>query len=462
MCSFTAFKGVVMNVDNQKGGDTVQYNFHNEKYQTKDVIGIHREQFREIADHSKYKNNVDPEKTDQNVYEDLAPEGRNWYGVIKTAKESTVEKTGRAVRKDAVVLCSTVESVPPSWPQEVSTQYFRDKAQWYKDFLEERAGLDPGSMRSLVIHYDETSPHATYDWIPMKDGRLQAKNILTKEILQRVQDEGQKFTMEWVDSYNRQHPGHQLEKLEPSGMGVKRQYLDDLSYKRMKDEAAIAALQVQHSELTEIVAVASEKLNEVKQETFDQLTLQKVSEKRAEAAEIRYSELVEKITGAPDLASYETVTNQNESLREELSLKDKLIEKLQDSVRQWKENAEMWRDRFVNVARSFGTKLMSFAGYDVSRLQDVPEYPTSAVSAGLADLRQDKERLDPTSLRIVSDSEHPGMYCIVHRTDTGDYQVVKDGFSDRDAASEWRRNYSGFALSVTEDMTKSRSHTINP
>lgn len=450
-----------MNVDNQKGGDTVQYNFHNEKYQTKDVIGIHREQFREIADHSKYKNNVDSGKTDQNVYEDLAPEGRNWYGVIKTAKESTVEITGRAVRKDAVVLCSTVESVPPSWPQEVSTQYFRDKVHWYKDFLEERAGLDPGSMKSLVIHYDETSPHATYDWIPMKDGRLQAKNILTKEILQRVQDEGQKFTMEWVDSYNRQHPGHQLEKLEPSGMGVKRQYLDDLSYKRMKDEAAIAALQVQHSELSEIVAVASEKLNEVKQETFDQLALQKASEKCAEAAESRYSELVEKITGAPDLASYEAVTSQNESLREELSLKDKLIEKLQDSVQQWKEKAEMWRDRFVDIAKSFGTKLMSFAGYDVSRLRDVAEYPASAISTGLADLRQDTERLDPASLRIVSDVEHPGTFCVVNRTESGAYETVKAGFGDREAAEDWRNNYSDYASTFHETFSDSIRYTAD-
>lgn len=439
----------------------MQYNFHNEKYQTKDVVGIHREQFREIADQNKYKNNVEPDKTNQNVYEDLSPDGKDWYGAIKEAKESTVEKTGRAVRKDAVVLCSTVESVPQSWPQEVSTQYFRDKAQWYKGFLEERAGVDPRSMKSLVIHYDETSPHATYDWIPVKDGRLQAKNILTKEILQRLQDEGQQYTMNWVESYNQRHPDRQIERLGRSGLGEKRKYLDDLSYKRMKDEAAVETLRQQHSELVEDVTAASEKLEAVKQETFDQLTLQKVSEKRTEDVESRYSELVEKITGAPDLASYEAVTSQNKSLREELSLKDKLIEKLQESVQQWKEKAEMWRDRFVDAARSFGTKLMSYAGYDVSRMQDVHEYPTSAVSAGLADLRQDTERLDPASLRIVSDAEHPGMYSIVHRTDTGDYQIIKGGFSDRDAASEWRNNFAGYASSVHESMTDSMHYTVD-
>ena len=58
-------------------------------------------------------------------------------------------------------------------------------------------------------------------------------------------------------------------------------------------------------------------------------------------------------------------------------------------------------------------------------------------------------------------SEHPGMYCIVHRTDTGDYQVVKDGFSDRDAASEWRSNFTGYASSARETMSDSMHYTAD-
>lgn len=439
----------------------MQYNFHNEKYQMKDIVGIHREQFREIADQSKYHNNVDLKKTERNVYDEIVPNGRNWYAAIKEAKDHTVEMTGRAVRKDAVVLCSTVESVPPSWPRDVSTRYFREKVRWYEHFLQTEAGLDPGSMKSLVIHYDETSPHATYDWIPLKDGRLQAKNILTKQVLQRLQDEGQKFTMNWIEAYNLQHPDRQIERLEPSGMGIKRQYLDDLAYKRMKDEEAVAVLKQEHTVITEKIAAAHEKLEDVRQQTMEQLTLQKTAEGRAEAAENHYSELVEKITGAPSLASYEAVTNQNESLKVELSFKDKLIDTLQESVKQWKEKAELWKNRFMDVAHSFGQRLMKFAGYDIAEGVSIPEFPSPNVSDGIRHLQENSERINPAALRIIPDSEMPGTYSLVFRKKSGEYEKIKAGFNDRESAEDWRRNYSGYALSVSEDLIESRSHTID-
>ena len=117
----------------RKGGDIMHYNFHNEKYQTSDVVGIHREQYREISDTGKYRNDIRHEDSHLNVYEELSPEGSNWYKRISKAKESTAQQTGKNVRKDAVVLCSTVESVPQSWPREVSTEYFRQKAKWYQE-----------------------------------------------------------------------------------------------------------------------------------------------------------------------------------------------------------------------------------------------------------------------------------------------------------------------------------------
>lgn len=436
----------------------MQYNFHNEKYQMKDVVGIHREQFREIADQSKYRNNVDPSRTNQNVYDDLVPDGKDWYGAVKTAKENTAEKTGRKVRKDAVVLCSTVESVPPSWPQDVSTQYFRDKASWYDQFLRTHGGLDEGSMKSLVIHYDETTPHATYDWIPIKDGRLQAKNILTKELLQKLQDQGQKYSMEWIETYNQQHPDRQIERLELSGREVKRNHLDELSFKRMKGEEAIVQLEQRHAEITDDIAIASEALQNVRQDTSDQLEKQRQSEKKTAEAEKRYEVLVEKITGAPDLPSYEYVKGQNEKLKEELSFKDKLIERLQNSAQQWKEKAELWKERFMTVTRAFGAKLMRYAGYDVSDIQD---YPSSEVSKGMKDLEKDSEKIDPASLRIVRDMEDADRYCVVFKDGRGAYETLKRGFPDRETAEEWRRNYDGYASSLCESLSDRMTFSAN-
>ena len=116
----------------------MQYNIHKEKYQTKDVTGIMKEQFRQYEDETKYKNYIDHERTKDNIYKAMSEDGTNWYMRIREAKESTEEVTGKVTRKDAVVLCSTVESVPSSWNAEVCQNYFQDKAEWFKGYLEEK------------------------------------------------------------------------------------------------------------------------------------------------------------------------------------------------------------------------------------------------------------------------------------------------------------------------------------
>lgn len=397
------------------GKDHMQYNIHNEKFKFSDIGGIHREQYREYKDKMLYKNDVNHELTEKNTYFELTENGKNWFAHVKQAKESTSLITGKAVRKDAVVLCSTVESVPQSWDEESCKEYFLDKAKWYDSYLQEKAGVDSGCMLSVCVHFDESTPHATYAWLPMKDGKLQARNILTRDFLKALQSDSQTFTFEWIERYEQQHSLH-LEHLEPIMSGSQRQHLAEAEYKKEQIRTQVEELRQEHEEVRQ-------KLNQVNKE------------------------IVEK-TMAPDLQSYETVVQENHVLKEELSLKDRVIEALQkekavlqETVKHLSETVQEWKEKFDLLAHKAGQRLMASFGFDVSKDATVSEYPSAKVKEVLSDMKQEVERYDQTSLRVVPDMEAIGQYRIVARKPSGEYESVERGFQTREEAEKYRREY---------------------
>ena len=406
----------------------MQYNLHNEKFKYSDLGGIHREQYREYKDTSLYKNDVNHELTEKNTYFELTKNGKNWFAHVKQARESTSLITGKAVRKDAVVLCSTVESVPQSWDEDSCKEYFLDKARWYDSYLQEKAGVDSGCMLSVCVHFDETTPHATYAWLPMKDGKLQARNILTRDFLKALQSDSQTFTFEWIERYEQQHSLH-LEHLEPILSGSQKQHLAEAEYKKEQIRTQVEELQQEHEEIRQ-------KLDQVNKE------------------------IVEK-TMAPDLQSYETVVQENEKLHEELSLKDRVIEALQkekvvlqETVKHLTETVQEWKERFDLLAHKAGQRLMAAFGFDVSKDSTISEYPSAKVKDVLSDMKEEVERFEQSSLRVVPDMESSGQYKIVARTQTGEYEKVKDGFQTREEAEKYRREYKILKSGLVENEKK--------
>lgn len=199
----------------------MQFNCHVEKYKSGDVGGIRAEQFRLYTDQDKYKNRIQHEQTENNVYNEYRP----WFAAIKAAKERQQELTGKKVRADAVVLCSAVQSVPESWPREAALDYFRANEQFMKTFLEQH-GLDPDAALSAVTHYDEQPPHQTFCWMPLREGRFQAKQLLNRQTLRELQKEGYQHYQEWAA----RHPD--LEKIEPYREDSGRKHLSELDYKK--------------------------------------------------------------------------------------------------------------------------------------------------------------------------------------------------------------------------------------
>lgn len=406
----------------------MQYNLHNEKYKLQDVVGIHKEQFREYADKTKYKNDVDDERTELNRYIELSQGGKEWYRRIKEAKITTEERTGRTLRKDAVVLCSTVEAVPGSWNLAVADKYFEDKARWMKNYLKTAANVDEHCMLSVCIHHDESNAHATYAWMPVRDGRFQCRSIVTRDFLKALQSDSQTFTFEWIERYEREN-SLQLEHLDPILSGSQRQHLAEAEYKKEQIRTQVEELRQEHEEVRQ-------KLDKVNQE------------------------IIEK-TMAPDLQSYETVVHENHELKEELSLKDRVIEALQkekavlqETVKHLSETVQEWKERFDLLAHKAGQRLMKTFGFDVSTDATVPEYPSVKVKEVLSDMKQEVERFEQSSLRVVPDTEAAGQYRIVTRKQTGEYEKVKSGFKTREEAEAYRREFGKAKMHLTEQYRK--------
>lgn len=409
----------------------MQYNLHNEKYKYSDIGGIHREQFREYRDKMLYKNDVNHELSRNNLYFEMTENGKSWFAHVKQAKESTSLVTGKAVRKDAVVLCSTVESVPRSWDEEACRDYFLDKARWYDSYLQEKAGVDSGCMLSVCVHFDETTPHATYAWLPMKDGKLQARNILTRDFLRALQSDSQAYSFEWIERYEQEHSMH-LEHLDPIMSGSQKQHLAEAEYKKEQIRTQVEELKQEHEEVRQ-------KLDQMNQE------------------------IVEK-TMAPDLQSYETVVQENEKLHEELNWKDRVIEALQkekavlqETVKHLSETVQEWKKKFDLLAHRAGRRLMSAFGFGKLDDPSISDLPDEGVAEVLSDMKEDAMKYDPAALRIIPDPEDRDRYQIVHRTRFGEYEPVRTGFKSRERAEKARREYIRVQQKLCEENRQSQT-----
>ena len=203
----------------------MQYNAHNEKYKRSDIGGIKGEQQRFLK---HYKNEVDESKSHLNVYQHFNGDG-DWHKRIKSFVNMHNKSHDKRLRKDAVVFCSLVESVPASWPEDKIKEYFKSADEAFSKVLG-KYGLDSGELYlSSIIHFDETTPHRTLTWIPFKDDAFNAKEIIKRAFLKDVQEIGWNNYLEFA----KLNPD--LEKLEPREVGSKAKHKTEAKYKADKE-----------------------------------------------------------------------------------------------------------------------------------------------------------------------------------------------------------------------------------
>nr|MBC9710078.1 plasmid recombination protein [Enterococcus sp.] len=109
---------------------------------------------------------------------------------IQQVKDLIKEETGRAVRKDAVVVASIVVTRPPNVSKNDEMKFFEQSYNFFRErLLEAKLDLSNSHLTGFV-HMNETTPHMHLQFIPIqkcdKGHKLNAKNIVSRSLLQTM------------------------------------------------------------------------------------------------------------------------------------------------------------------------------------------------------------------------------------------------------------------------------------
>lgn len=355
---------------------------------------------------------IDKSMTHLNVW----MEGSSDMDVIRKVEEEvkriTEERRSfgkRGLRADAVSVIALIEKPNMEYMKDLN---YEERVDFLKKSHEVIKGLihdwNPNwQIISSVQHHDEfggLSAHnhtlvmvSTKDkdgisnMCAFKEYNLKFFNHINKNYPARMRQIG--FDVKDVRTFDQLTEAEKLErKLNPQEYGV-----DAVLYKQRKQEELKRSI----DEL------------EIKKEDLDQELEQTIKE----------------ITEAPSLKSYRSLVEENKGLKTEIALKDRIIEKLRSEVESLKIRVQKWRQRFSDVSRQAGKRLMNTFGFDVS--EDVrEEYPDDHVLAEVNKMQGYVLGQDPSTYRVVPDNSNKGHFNIVSK-ENGAYKVIESNFADR-------------------------------
>lgn len=193
---------------------------HMQKVNAGGIRGIQSHVNREHP--PKTNPDIDPERSRDNY---AFVESRNFYRDAMRIVRENAPKT-KTVRKDAVLLCNFVVTSDHEFfqrlPRNQQRALFRDALDWFGN----RYGKN--LIASAVIHMDESTPHMHLSVVPIKDGRLAAKNLFTKSELRDLQtafarDVGAKYGLQrGLEGSNRGHLTELQFKIRSSEKALER------------------------------------------------------------------------------------------------------------------------------------------------------------------------------------------------------------------------------------------------
>lgn len=150
---------------------------HIEKYKREALGGMlgHYERWGSDAEKLDARTNIDPSLTKLNY--NLGPERGCTQRKFIDARIAALGLK-RKPRKDAVLMCDCVVTMPRSLDPSHQSDFFRSTY----DFLAARYGEE--NVISAWVHLDEpdAQPHMHFAWVPVtEDGRLSAKDVCSRK-----------------------------------------------------------------------------------------------------------------------------------------------------------------------------------------------------------------------------------------------------------------------------------------
>lgn len=204
---------------------------------------------REAERRGYERENIDPEQIGLNYAvgaetpDDLATAVR---GRVSEAVASHERESGKALRKDANVLCDWVVTAPRDLPEERQADFFRAVVE----HIQSRYGSEnvPGGF----VHMDETRPHVHVPVVPVRDGRLVASKVINRADLKTFHGDLRKS----VDAALGMHVSIELDEQQKGEKQLSA--LSQSEYIAAKDEIAATKTRLEHlqREVEELEPVA--------------------------------------------------------------------------------------------------------------------------------------------------------------------------------------------------------------
>lgn len=314
----------------------------------------------------------------------------------------------RGLRTDAVSVIAIVEKPNMDYMKNLSyeqrVEFLNKSHEVMKDLLHE---WNPNwKMLASVQHHDEfggLSAHnhslvmvSTKDkerisnMCAFKEYNLKFFNHINKNYPARMRSLG--FEVEDVRTFDQLSEQEKLErKLHPEEHGV-----DAVLYKQRKQE-------------------------ELKQ------SIKNLEIKNADLSQELEKKVIE-ITEAPSLSTYRTVVKENESLKSELALKDKIIEKLKIEIESLKLSVQNWKQKFLDISRQAGSKLMKVFGFE-TKDENMDVFPQQRIVAEFNKMQGIIIAEDPSKYRVVP-NQSDNTFNIVCK-ENGRYKTIEKGFKTR-------------------------------
>ena len=121
------------------------------------------------------------------LYENEAMQA-NGYNLGPQRSISQVQFIGERISTLALRRCDCFVSLPRSFDDSREREFFKTAYT----FLSQRYGVD--NVVSAYVHKNSSRPHMHFAWVPVtKDGRLSAKNVVTRLELKTLHPDMQRF-----------------------------------------------------------------------------------------------------------------------------------------------------------------------------------------------------------------------------------------------------------------------------
>lgn len=153
---------------------------------------------------------------------------------------------------------------------------------------------------------------------------------------------------------------------------------------------------------------------------------------RSEQMSSQLENTILEITKAPDLVSYKDIQDENQTLKKELSTKDKIIQKLNVEKKELKQSLEKWKRQCMHIANKIGNKMLNAIGLDTNVVGIKKELPSKEVIQVIDDTSH-TIRYNANDLRVIPDSQNKGKFCVILKKDNG-FDVVDNNFDNRQLA----------------------------